>query len=536
MTGLLIKKQFREIFKSYFYDAKHNKARSRGMTIAYLVLFVLIMVGLLGGMFAGLASSICAPLSEMGMGWLYYLLMGGIAVLLGCFGSVFNTYSGLYLAKDNNLLFSLPIPVDAIMVSRLLTVYLMGLMYSACVMIPAMVVSWIQVGADFPRVLGGLVTLLDVSMIVMVLSCLLGYVVARISLKLKNKGILTALIAVVFLGGYYFISYQFNKLINELIRNAQQIGGQIQGSARPLYLFGRMGEGNGEAMLIWTAGCAAAMGLTWFILRRSFLKIATSTGAVKTAVYKEKRVSRKSVPGALLSRELRRFTGSATYMLNCGLGILFLLLAGAAILWRGDQLIGVLAQAMGGDTAVMILCAGLCMAGAMIDTAAPSVSLEGKNLWIVQSLPVEPWQALRAKLHMQLLLAGIPMLAAALCGAAVIGRMKDVSPATVVLFVLLPLGCELLLACWGLFWGIRKANLRWSSEIYPIKQSMPVFLSLFGGFLLSLMIGGLYFLLRDHISLTAYMAIALLMTGAAAAGLLSWLRTRGAKRFAALSA
>ena len=35
-------------------------------------------------------------------------LMGLLAVFLGAFGSVFNTYSGLYLAKDNDLLLSMP--------------------------------------------------------------------------------------------------------------------------------------------------------------------------------------------------------------------------------------------------------------------------------------------------------------------------------------------------------------------------------------------------------------------------------------------
>ena len=61
------------------------------------------------------------------MGWLYFALMGLLAVLLGAFGSVFNTYSGLYLAKDNDLLLSMPIPVNTLMASRLLSVYLMGL-------------------------------------------------------------------------------------------------------------------------------------------------------------------------------------------------------------------------------------------------------------------------------------------------------------------------------------------------------------------------------------------------------------------------
>ena len=40
---------------------------------------------------------------------------------MGAFGSVFNTYSSLYLAKDNDLLLSLPIPLRVIISSRLLS-------------------------------------------------------------------------------------------------------------------------------------------------------------------------------------------------------------------------------------------------------------------------------------------------------------------------------------------------------------------------------------------------------------------------------
>ena len=39
MIRLLVKKQLWEIFRSYFYDAKKNKARSRLGTAAYILLF-----------------------------------------------------------------------------------------------------------------------------------------------------------------------------------------------------------------------------------------------------------------------------------------------------------------------------------------------------------------------------------------------------------------------------------------------------------------------------------------------------------------
>ena len=41
---------------------------------------------------------------------IYVAVMSLIALMLGVFGSVFNTSAALYLPKDNDLLLSMPIP------------------------------------------------------------------------------------------------------------------------------------------------------------------------------------------------------------------------------------------------------------------------------------------------------------------------------------------------------------------------------------------------------------------------------------------
>ena len=66
MLNTLLKKQLTEIFRSYFYDPKRNRARSKAGVIAYFILFVAIMAGLLGGMFTFLSLSICGALSAAG--------------------------------------------------------------------------------------------------------------------------------------------------------------------------------------------------------------------------------------------------------------------------------------------------------------------------------------------------------------------------------------------------------------------------------------------------------------------------------------
>ena len=66
--------------------------------------------------------------------WLYMALMGIVSVTLGVFGSVFNTFSTLYQAKDNDLLFAMPITERSVLTARLSGVYTMGLMYELFVL------------------------------------------------------------------------------------------------------------------------------------------------------------------------------------------------------------------------------------------------------------------------------------------------------------------------------------------------------------------------------------------------------------------
>ena len=532
MLKTLLKKQMAEIFRNYFYDPKKNKMRSKGATIAYIALYALLMVGLLGGIFALMAVGLCGPLVEADMAWLYYLLIGLIAVLLGTFGSVFSTYSSLYLSKDNDLLLSMPIPVRCVMASRLLGVYLLGLMYAAVVIVPGVIVYWLTAPVTAGAIVGGVLMVLLVSVIVMVLSCLLGWVVARISLKLKNKSFITVILSLLFLAAYYFVYYKAQALITLLVENAAVYGMKIRGSAYLLYLFGCVGAGDWLAMLIVTVTQAALLALTMWGIARSFLKIATATGSVKKMRFEHKAVRAQSTQRALFGKELRRFTASPNYMLNCGLGILMLTAAGIALIIKGGALGQTLADVFSGNVGVVpvLMCAAVCLLASMNDMAAPSVSLEGKNLWLAQSLPVVPWQVLRAKLDVQIVLTGVPVLFCALCMVITLPG----SALEKVLLVVVALLYTLLSALAALALGLKMPNLTWTNETTPIKQSGCVMLSLFANWFYAIALGGLYFLCGNAISAAAYLAIFAVVTAAGSALLLRWVKKQGARIFAAL--
>lgn len=526
MLKLLVKKQLFEIFRSYFYDAKKNKARTKGATIGYIVMFVLLMVCLLGTMFGVLSNTMCGPLAGMGMDWLYFVIMGMMAVFLGAFGSVFNTYSGLYLAKDNDLLLSMPIPVRVIMTSRLLSVYLMGLMYSGIVILPAILVYWFTVPVTAGRILGGVVLLVDISLFVLTLSCALGWVVAKISLKLKRKSFITVIVSLVFFGLYYFVCFRSQAMITDLLLNAEDVGNRIKG-IYPLYLFGRVGCGDGVAMLIVSAVVIALLALVWYLIARSFLHIATASGNTAKTVYHEKAVKPVSADAALLRKELGRFTASPLYMLNCGLGTVFLVVLAVLALIKGREVFLMMnALFAGGEGFVTVLAAlCLCLLAGSNDISTPSVSLEGKSLWIAQSLPIDPWQALRAKLRMHLLITELPLVACAVCVAAVSGAALP----EIVMMLVTPMVYVVLSAAFGLFMGLKRPNLNWTSEVAPIKQGLAVFLSIFVGWLVAVALGFLYYALMARVGAVAFLLAVTALFAVLALVLVRWLKTSGAK-------
>ena len=530
MVKILLKKQFTEIFRSYFYDAKKNKARSKAAIMGYIVLFVILMVGILGGMFTFLSVSLCGALTAVGFDWLYFAIMGLLAIFLGAFGSVFNTYSGLYLAKDNDLLLSMPIPVGTIMISRLLGVYLMGLMYSGVVIIPAAAVYLIIGSHSLPAVIGCILLVLLISVFVLTLSSALGWVVAKISLKLKNKSFITVIVSLFFIGAYYFFYFKAQDIISDLIANAAKYGDKIKGSAYPVYIFGRVGTGDFAAMLIVTAVVLLLFALMWALISRSFLKIATATGKTAKKKYRETKAQKRSVQSALLHREFTRFISSPNYMLNCGLGILLLPILGIALLIKGNTLMLVMNELFGKNSGstVILLFTAVCAIASMNDMAAPSISLEGKSLWLVQSLPLKPIDVLKAKLNMQLILTGVPVIFCMLCAAFMLTPLQFASAFVAVLTFVL------FLSLFDLFIGLKMPNLNWTSEITPIKQSGGVMIAMFGGFIYTVIYCALFFMVGHKIGAVPFLLAVAAINLILSVLIYSWLKKKGSAVFSAL--
>lgn len=526
MIKALIKKQMMEMFSFVRQNKKKNEIRTGSELVLTAVLYI-VLFAFLAGMFAFLALALCVPFAAAGMSWLYFAIMGLTAIAMGAFGSVFNTYSSLYLPKDNSMLLAMPIKPSVLLFARLAGVYVMGLMYELLVMIPTLIVYFLFGNPGILGIIFSIIITLVISVFVLTLSTLLGFVVALISSKIKRKSFITVFLSLAFIAAYYYLYSQAFNMIENIITAPQIAGDFIKNSIYPLYQMGMGAQGDVNAFLIFTAMVLALFGIVYFVLSKTYTKIAiTNKGGVKK-VYKEQAMKAGSVNGALFRKEVRRFIGSPSYMLNCGLGVVLMLVAAGALLINSGDIAYMLDVVFGTGSGLvpLIACAAICFISGMNDITAPSVSLEGKNLWIVQTFPVSGWQILAAKLNLHLAVTLVPVLILTASVEFVIKPSIEYAvliPIVAVLFVL-------LIAELGLFINLLSPNLNWTDENVPIKQSVGVMAALFSGWVIVLALGVVYFFVAGFVTPLVYMIAVALLLAAATLVLYMWLKNKGAR-------
>ncbi len=534
MIKTLLKKQMLESFSWLFYNAKSGKLRKGIGLLGNIILYIAVF-GIVAGMFFVMALELCEPLVAIGYGWLYFAIIGMVAIVLGAFGSVFNTHSTLYLAKDNDMLLSLPIPTSKILFARISGVYLMGLMYEMIAMVPALIIWFIYADITVLGVIFSLLIPFVISIFVLTLSCVLGWVVALVSSKIKSKSFITVILSLAFIAAYYFFYMQAYEMLMSIVENAEAVGESVKNVFALFYQMGLAAEGSISSMMLFTGIILALFTIVYGVLSRTFIKIATTNkGSAgpkkKITIGKEAKVS--SIDKALLFKERKRFTSSANYMMNCGLGTVFILAAAVALFIAGDKFGEVMNQVFGEKEGFLLLIATAAAAtmSCMNDITAPSVSLEGKSLWLLQSLPVDPWKVLWAKVRLHWYITSVPTIILLLACKYAFGFTSPewfVMFAVVIFFIM-------FMAEFGLIMNLLKPNLSWTNEVIPIKQSMAVFVAMFGGWIVIAVFAIAYVLLDEIMSPVVFLIFVAVLMLAAVAVAEWWLRTKGRKIFASL--
>ena len=531
MLRVLLKKQLSEMF-AFCYQNKKTGQRNPLPRVLLLGAVLLVCYASLAMAFVGMSEMFADALFGSGQQWLYMSVAGLAALCFGTFGSIFATYNTLYKAKDNDLLLSMPVPAGAILFSRMLSVYLIGLLFVALSWLPAIIVYALKLHPGAGIVVADAAMTFLIAAAVTAIGCLLGWVVALIASKLRRRNVATALLAVLGIGLYYLFCFRMNDVLQSILKNISALRDIIETKLYPIYQLGLGAAGNAVSYLIFAVIAIGAVGICYLILAKTFFSIITTQRGEKKRVYREGKERASGVSAALLRKEFSRWTGSTVYLLNTGLGLLIMVAAAVMLVIKRQDIAGlfVLADAAGpwlrGLLPVFATLLA-CMISSMNMVTAPSVSLEGKQLWILRSAPVSSRDILNAKQRLHILVCLFPTL---LLSGAIIYLFR---PGIIVsvLTVLIPLCSVTLFSAAGLALNLKMPNLIWTNESVPVKSSAPVAITMFGGWVLVLLLGVLCYLARTALAPELQMLAILAVMAAGTLLINRWIRVRGTMLF-----
>lgn len=472
-------------------NAQSNKRNSKLKLVGFAALMLYACFAFMM-MFGVYFEQIAKPFFSYGIGWLYFTFFALSAFALMFIGGVFMAKSQLYEARDNDLLLSMPIPPRLILASRMSMLMFMNFFFELLVAIPAAIMWFRATQVTVGAFISFLLIVLALPFFAMAVSGLFGWLIAVTTSRLRKKSLMTVLFSVIFLGLYIVGFSRVNVYIQQLIINGKAIAGSL-GSISPLFWIGNAVSQPDVLHLVYSLLIMLVPFVAmYYVLSATLIKVITSKRGVAKVKYEERAMKTASPESALFRRELKRLLSSPVYILNAGLGVIFIAIAAVALVIKKTDVLKLVAQAgFDSGTVAAAIVFGLCLMSSVVLFTAPSVSLEGKTLWIIKSLPLSEKDILSAKLKLHIYLSVPSMLLA--CAAAVYVFTPSATNALIML--LAPVFYLMLSANIGLICNLKAPNLDWVNETQVVKQSISVLLAMLFSFLVVLIPGGLYFLL-----------------------------------------
>ena len=270
--------------------------------------------------------------------------------------------------------------------------------------------------------------------------------------------------------------------------------------------------------------------VVYWLISASFVRIATANRGRKRIEYKAKAMKVSGQKAALVKKEMTHFFGSPSYMFNAGIGLVFMPVV-AAIVWyqmRKDEIAMIVSLIdPDGSLAGAAVCGILGILASMVTISAPSISVEGKTMWILKSLPVRASDAIMTKAYAHVAIS-LPCL---LLSAVIFEIALSMDVIGRIMTVVYPVVMTVFFALLGLLLNLRFPKFDWINEAVAVKQSMSVFLAVMIAMISSIAPVVLYFLAirKTELGAGAYVIIVTAVFAALSAALYAVIRKQGVK-------
>ena len=417
------------------------------------------------------------------------------------FFTLIKTNGYLFNFKEYDMLMALPFTPKEIAGCKFGYMYVKTLPWYISVILPMMVAYGVFAKPNILAYPVWIILGLFVPVIPMLVASFLGFLIAKVSSGFQKKNMVQTLLMVIFVLFGFSLRYIIEAIIrNNQVENIAEQTGNAMTTAGHIYLpagwFGDAVVAAGRLELGWISNSLLLIGVTVLLFELVFTFVGKNYRQINSALkshgakrnYRVGGQKKKSVLNAIAFKEWKRLTGSSTYFVNGAMGEILAVILGVAVLIVGlDRVVAIVTQNApiphGILNPAIPLIVYFCVG--MMTTTACSPSLEGKNYWIVDSLPITKKTLYQGKMLFQLYLSVPFMLFGILC----MGISAHVGILELVLYLVLGIFLCGFSTTWGCVCGIKHMRLDWDNEVEVIKQGAAVMIYLFPNMFVTMGLG-----------------------------------------------
>ncbi|MBF4806185.1 MAG: hypothetical protein HXM47_06315 [Pseudoleptotrichia goodfellowii] len=399
----------------------------------------------------------------------YMLAVSSFAIL---FLTIFYSNGILFGSHDMEALLSLSVKGLYIISSKFMFMYLLNFFIGLMFMLPGGIV-WVgseSLGAV--DIILFFLSILFVPLIPMCIALCMGIIIVVASSFFKRKNIVALIFSFAMIGaiGYMAVSAMGNENSIGIIL-AKQITGLypisklfMQYYNFPMYI--------GEEFFIFLS--TAVFYIFIKIVSAKYGLLNTLAKTIPGYADNKETYNRKSLFVALYKKELGRFLSSYMEVLNAGFGVILLCVFSIFLLFNPVEQIGRYVGIENINEYFSNLSPLFIAAMLVISCqAASAISLEGKNIWILQSSPAKVKTILNSKIALNLTLHMIGYI----ISVFVFILKLDMNFIQIFNLIIVPICYSLFITVTGVALNKKYPNYNWESEMIVVKQSMPVILS-----------------------------------------------------------
>lgn len=395
--------------------------------------------------------------------------------------SIFETKGVLFGFGDYDIVMSWPVDVRAVAASRVFNMYAYNFVYAVLILLPAGVIYAIMAAPPIWYYPLYLLLMLLLPALPTIIGALLGTLLTVATARMKKSSLASIAAQMVLVFGLMFVSMRSGTALEDpskLAGLADVLRPMIQGMYPPAQWFqDALSAGSLPSVLWLLLLTLATISLLIFWLGKNFVSI---NSRIKSKPRGETFVMRRQVrstrTAALFSREMKRYLSSSLYVVNTAFGYVMMIAAGIALLIKAEDVLTFLdLPDMPSLPALVPFVIGWMVS--MGVTTASAISMEGKSIWIIKSMPVSAREWFTAKLKVTLILS-IPsiLITSTLIVIGLKPGLRDI-----VWMYLIPLAYTFCFSILGLWLNLRMPRLDWRSEAEAIKQGGAVMINIFAG-------------------------------------------------------